>query len=75
VLSAPNQSVFIRVHLWLKTKTPPPVLAMGFDKFVERNQNPTAALRSSSAFASSRFRFKLQFTTRNLAKSAAMSNN
>jgi hypothetical protein len=44
-----------------KTKTPPPVLAMGFDKFVERNQNPTAALRNSSAFGS-RFRFKLRFT-------------
>jgi len=35
---------------------------MGFDKFVERNQNPTAALRNSSAFAGSRFRFKLRFT-------------
>jgi len=59
-------------HSFGKTKTPPPVLAMGFDKFVERNQNPTAALRNSSAF-DSRFRFKLQYTEVNLTTPAAKS--
>jgi len=44
-----------------KTKTPPPLSAMGFDKFPERNQNPTAAPRGPSAF-SNRFEFKLRFT-------------
>lgn len=47
---------------------------MGFDKFFERNQNPTATPRNSSAF-SNRFKFRLRFTEGNLAKSAVKSNN
>jgi hypothetical protein len=52
------------VYVW-QNKNPTAGLAMGFDKFFKRNQNPTAARRSRSAF-SSRFRFKLRFTGVNL---------
>jgi len=34
---------------------------MGFDKILNANQNPTAALRNSSS-TFSRFRFELRFT-------------
>ena len=43
-----------------ETKTPSPGLAMGFDKTLNANQNPTAAPHNSSAL--SRFRFRLRFT-------------
>jgi hypothetical protein len=42
-----------------ENKKPTAGLAMGFDKTLNANQNPTAMRHSSS---SSRFRFKLRFT-------------
>jgi len=44
-----------------QNKNPAAGLAAGFSKFLERNQNPTAARRNSSTF-SNRFRFKSRFT-------------
>jgi hypothetical protein len=54
VLGVPIQPVFIRVHPWLKTKTPPPVLAMGFDKSLNaiRTQPPRYATAARSAAGS-----------------------
>jgi hypothetical protein len=53
----------------VKNKKPTAVLAVGLLNFVNV-QNPTAAL-VSSALASSRFRFDLQFTEKKLLASPA----
>jgi len=46
-----------------ETQNPTAGLAMGFDKTLNANQNPTAMRRSSS-----RFRFNLPFTIQKLPK-------
>jgi hypothetical protein len=47
----------------IENKNPIAGLAMGFDKTLNANQNPTAMRHSSS-----RFRFKLRFTIEKLPK-------
>jgi hypothetical protein len=54
-LSVMAMAAFAPAH---GNKNPTAGLAMGFDKTLNANQNPTAMRRSSS----SRFRFRLRFT-------------